>query len=758
MALRFRRLRETSRFFTRSFSGDDYKKCRTAKNFRALYRVPQTHDSDRVSRSVLPSQFQFQRFSSASKLPNKFTSESNIVSFIRSSLDQPEGTSHCWLNKLEGSNNVFKKNGNFLVLAGQFSESSFTNEFEAVTFFEKVKLLQQRFPQLHIIGFQSGSLICSAAGRSSLVQLIVKENIFFPILLSNKNFPEVGNGVCYILFKHFKNPVFYHEKDLNLEVLSKAVEELHEQHNGKSEPPKLFGDFGSKPDEIIKESNLSSMQNLLFNFPGCISADESGNRLFISDSNHHRIIIFNSNGKILDSIGSSPGFEDGEFESAKLMRPAASFYHDAEDCLYLVDSENHAIRRADLSKRILETFSPASNISKSNQFWNWVRELGLGSVAEPEAHAAESLLFPWHMLYSDDDNLLVINRSFETLWTINMATGEIEDVVKGFSNILEICREQILEKVSLLKQIPPNCLQQLANATCASYEHPHIGLISSLTTFQDQIIMSDTVGQRVMKLSEDSQVASNFQFSNFGTLGLPYWLSPRLERANLISGGLQGTEIDHLQCFNLLPGKVEIQLNVNIPVDTELVEPLQEGCIWRQARGVATIVSEVEDVAGSSEKVGSAQKWYDELDTLVFTSPESESVDEDEDTTSVIKFDDDKVHIITAVNTSPGTSEVIITAVLYLRLRRSPDQPNDNQEKYAARIVDLSNSRRSGKMERDGCIQFLLKSNRDLRDLIFMKPLHVRVKFDSFDHPKADNSRDIISTESSIEVNVSLNS
>ena len=38
-------------------------------------------------------------------------------------------------------------------------------------------------------------------------------------------------------------------------------------------------------------------------------------------------------------IGSSPGFEDGDFESAKLMRPAASFYHEAEDCLYFVDSE-----------------------------------------------------------------------------------------------------------------------------------------------------------------------------------------------------------------------------------------------------------------------------------------------------------------------------------------------------------------------------------------------------------------------------------
>jgi hypothetical protein len=38
-------------------------------------------------------------------------------------------------------------------------------------------------------------------------------------------------------------------------------------------------------------------------------------------------------------IGSSPGFEDGEFESAKFLHPASSFYHAAEDCLFIVDSE-----------------------------------------------------------------------------------------------------------------------------------------------------------------------------------------------------------------------------------------------------------------------------------------------------------------------------------------------------------------------------------------------------------------------------------
>lgn len=44
-------------------------------------------------------------------------------------------------------------------------------------------------------------------------------------------------------------------------------------------------------------------------------------------------------GKAMCQIGSFPGFEDGDFESAKLVCPASSFYHAAEDCLYIADSE-----------------------------------------------------------------------------------------------------------------------------------------------------------------------------------------------------------------------------------------------------------------------------------------------------------------------------------------------------------------------------------------------------------------------------------
>ena len=44
-------------------------------------------------------------------------------------------------------------------------------------------------------------------------------------------------------------------------------------------------------------------------------------------------------------------------------------------------------------------------------------------------------------------------------------------------------------------------------------------------------------------------------------------------------------------------------MKVEIPEDTELVEPLDEGCIWRQTRGTATEVLGTENKAESTEKV-----------------------------------------------------------------------------------------------------------------------------------------------------------
>ncbi|XP_057997273.1 uncharacterized protein LOC110644114 isoform X2 [Hevea brasiliensis] len=627
---------------------------------------------------------------------------------------------------------------------------------------EKIKSLQRKYPELCVMGFHSGNSIGYAAVQAYLIELIMKEYITFPILLSNKNFLEMENGACYILFRDSRSPVIYHEKDLDLGMLNKGIEELNVQQIGNVDNEnyssyKLKSTWVKQAEGIKEPDFPSSLQNMLLYFPGCISADESSDRLFLSDSNHHRIIILDGNGKIMDCIGSSPGFEDGEFESAKLLRPAGSFYHDAEDCLYIVDSENQAIRRADMKRRVLETLYPTCSVNKNNSVWTWIaNKVGFATKIDSKSKEFDSqlLVFPWHLLKSVDDSFLIINRSFETLWIMDLASGEIKECIKGFPKILETYGQLIMDKVSLLKQMPSDWLQRCINADSSPKVFPFASLISAVTTFHNLIVVCDTVAQRVLKLDRESGVCSNFQFSNFGILGFPYWASFHLERVFSEAPCRRGWT-DHLQSFSSLPGRIDIRLNVDIPMDVELVEPLQKECIWRQARGAATEVLGRECIEGSSEKVGVAQQWYDDLDNLAFSTPEYEITGEDGNTTSDVKSEDGRVHIDCAINTSPGTSEVIIYAALYLKLRGDPDLHADSRENYAARITDILNPGRITGIRRDACIQ-LLKSNADLRDLTFMKPLHVRIKLDCVDHPKADNGKDIILTNSSLEVNVTL--
>ncbi|OWM77903.1 hypothetical protein CDL15_Pgr018472 [Punica granatum] len=613
--------------------------------------------------------------------------------------------------------------------------------------------LIHRFPHLYVMGLKLGNV---AVHQNDLVQSILEEYITFPILVVHKNFSEIPKGSSYILLEDSTHPVFYLEENLDLEIIDKATKKLNNQCDKES---KLF----DSSTWILKQNNVkepylcSAMQNILLFSPGCISADESGDRLFVSDSNHHRIIVADRTGKILDCIGSSPGFEDGDFESAKLFRPGSTLYDDADDCLYIVDSENHAIRRADMSRRIIETVYPEGpSNSKSNTFWTWIKsKLGLHKevVVDSETSDTEVLTFPWHLLQASDSQVYIISRRFETLWILDSSSWELKETITGFQQVVAVCQELIVEKMSLLKQLPRDQLHQRTSASFSLEDQRHLSLVSSVATLGDYIIACDPVGCKVSRLCRESGAILDIEFSNFGILGLPYWMSFPLERVYPIVNQIHSAHIDHNQHFSLLPGRVEIKLNVGLPADTELVEPLKDSSIWRQARGAATEVLGSQGVVGSSEKVGVAQQWYDELDNLAFTTTEMES-DVQHDN-NAINTQDDKVHIDCVVHTSPGTSEVIIYAALYLKLKANPSPEEGNWEKQVARLAELLVPSKRGKI-RSSCRQILLSLRSDLQNLIFVKPVQVRIRINSKDHPKADNSKDIILSESSIQVDVSL--
>jgi len=92
----------------------------------------------------------------------------------------------------------------------------------------------------------------------------------------------------------------------------------------------------------------------LLSFPGKVLADERSNRLFISDSNHNRILVMKLDGTVTDVIGDGEiGARDGAFAEAEFNHPQGMALDG--DILYVCDTENHLIRRVDLKSRTVET-------------------------------------------------------------------------------------------------------------------------------------------------------------------------------------------------------------------------------------------------------------------------------------------------------------------------------------------------------------------------------------------------------------------
>jgi len=113
------------------------------------------------------------------------------------------------------------------------------------------------------------------------------------------------------------------------------------------------GELDEKPLKFRLEKTLAPPS--LLSFPGKVLADESGNRLFISDTNHNRIIVTTLEGAVVDVIGAGTiGNRDGSFSEAEFNHPQGVAL-DGET-LYICDTENHLIRRIDLKARTVETF------------------------------------------------------------------------------------------------------------------------------------------------------------------------------------------------------------------------------------------------------------------------------------------------------------------------------------------------------------------------------------------------------------------
>ncbi len=162
-------------------------------------------------------------------------------------------------------------------------------------------------------------------------------------------------------------------------------------------------------------------------FPGKILADEPGDRLFIADSGHHRIVVTRLDGTLLDVIGSGKiGAADGDYAAAQFSSPQGMAL-DGET-LYVADTESHLIRRVDLSQKSVGTVAGTG-----------VQLRGLGkSMARRGKPLDTPLASPW-ALYLHDENLYVAMAGTHQIWRMRLDGSRIspfagngrEDIVDG---------------------------------------------------------------------------------------------------------------------------------------------------------------------------------------------------------------------------------------------------------------------------------------------------------------------------------------
>ncbi len=159
-------------------------------------------------------------------------------------------------------------------------------------------------------------------------------------------------------------------------------------------------------------------------FPGKLAVDPLRKRLFLTDSNHNRILVLSPSGEVLEVIGSGEeGWRDGSFTEAAFFRPQGLTYHPAQDALYVADTENHLIRRVRLQDRRVETIA-----GTGQQARRLVRE----------GHGPNTPLnSPWDVALAGD-TLYIAMAGFHQLWALSLRDLHVRVVAgSGYENLAD---------------------------------------------------------------------------------------------------------------------------------------------------------------------------------------------------------------------------------------------------------------------------------------------------------------------------------
>jgi thiol-disulfide isomerase/thioredoxin/DNA-binding beta-propeller fold protein YncE len=266
-----------------------------------------------------------------------------------------------------------------------------------------LKKLEEKYAEeLVVIGVHSAKFT-NEKGTEAIRQAILRYGIEHPVV-NDRDFKiwrqyGVSAWPSFVLINPKGKIIGVHSGEGIYEPFDKIIGEAVDYFAARGE---------LEPGPLNLDLEKSDMPNTLLSFPGKVKADSASGRLIITDSNNDRIIITDPDGKILEAIGSgNNGQADGSFEEAEFNRPQGT-YKDG-DIIYIADTENHLIRKADLKSRTVETI------------------LGCGEQADryniPGAGTDVCLNSPWDLVRIGDKLYIAMAGSHQ-LWVADLNTLE----------------------------------------------------------------------------------------------------------------------------------------------------------------------------------------------------------------------------------------------------------------------------------------------------------------------------------------------
>lgn len=278
-----------------------------------------------------------------------------------------------------------------------------------------LKKLEAKYPQeLVVIGVHSAKFL-TEKDSDNIRQAILRYDIEHPVV-NDKDFKiwtKYGANAwpTVVLINPLGDVAGYMSGEGIYKPFDEAIQKLLLEFNDIIDRTPLFFNLekNKRPKSVL-------------NFPGKILADENSERLFITDSNNNRIIITDLDGKIVDVIGSGKeGKEDSGFNEAEFSKPQGTALK--ENFLYIADTENHLIRKAELLKRTVETVAGTGKQEYIKTPKDNPLETGLNS--------------PWDLVFSGND-LFIAMAGPHQLWVLNTETNKIKiHAGSGYENIID---------------------------------------------------------------------------------------------------------------------------------------------------------------------------------------------------------------------------------------------------------------------------------------------------------------------------------